>query len=68
MIIQAHYSESLIASIDMNLYTGEYLVKVNRGGKLEKTGFKSHNEALAHYMDAIRPKNKSEISLHKICK
>ena len=68
MIIQAHYTPELIASIDMNIYTGEYLVKINRGGKLEKTGFKQHDKALEHYMAAIRPKNKSEISLHKICK
>ena len=68
MTIQAHYTDNLIASIDLNIYTGEYLVKVNRGGKLEKTGFKQHDKALEHYMAAIRPKNKSEISLHKICK
>ena len=68
MIIQAHHTPELIASIDMNIYTGEYLVKINRGGKLEKTGFKQHDKALKHYMNAIRPKNKSEISLHKICK
>ena len=68
MIIQAHYTDNLIASIDLNIYTGEYMVKVNRGGKLQKTGFKRHDKALAHYMAAIRPKNKSEISLHKICR
>jgi hypothetical protein len=68
MTIQAHYTPELIASIDMNIYTGEYLVKVNRGGKLEKTGFKRHDKALAYYMAAILPKNKSEISLPKICK
>ena len=68
MIIQAHYTDNLIASIDMNIYTGEYLVKINRGGKLEKTGFKRHDKALEHYMNAIRPKNKNEISLRKICK
>jgi len=68
MTIQAHYTPELIASIDLNIYTGEYTVKVNRGGKLEKTGFKRHDKALEHYMNAISPKNKSEISLHKICK
>jgi hypothetical protein len=68
MIIQAHYTDNLIASIDLNIYTGEYLVKINRGGKLEKTGFKQHDKALQHYMAAIRPKNKNEISLHETCK
>jgi len=68
MTIQAHYTPDLIASIDINIYTGEYTVKVNRGGKLEKTGFKQHDKALEHYMTAIRPKNKTKISLPKICK
>ena len=67
MIIQAHYTPELIASIDLNIYTGEYLVKINRGGNLEKTGFRRHDKALAYYMAAIRPK-KSKISLHETCK
>lgn len=58
MTIQAHYTPELIASIDLNIYTGEYLVKINRGGNLEKTGFKRHDKALKHYMNAIRPEKK----------
>lgn len=54
MTIQAHYTPDLIASIDMNIYTGEYLVKINRGGKLEKTKHATHDEALKAYMEALK--------------
>lgn len=50
MIIQSHYSENIIASIDMNIYTDEYTVKVNRGGKIEKNLHKEHSKALRQYM------------------
>jgi hypothetical protein len=54
MIIQAHYSENIIASIEMNIHTNEYTVKVNRGSKIEKTHHKEHGKALQQYMKEIK--------------
>jgi len=53
MTLQAHYTEQISASLEMNIYTAMFTVKVRKEGDMVKQMFDAYDAALQFYQNQI---------------